>query len=85
MNTFLKSIKNIFMKNKQSSENKVSDVKENTSKLEDNNKHSHNPARHVEDNNRHSRNHSPVRQIIEKSNTDMLSEKIHSQFYPINK
>ena len=84
MNTFLKSIKNMFMKNKQSSENKVSDIKENTSKVEITN----NPMRQiVENNNKHNNYHShnPVRQIVEKNNTENLSEKRHSQFYPISK
>lgn len=100
MNTFLKSIKNIFMKNKQSSENKISDVKENTSKVEESkqniyngqnpvievvkeNYHNQNPMREVVEKNYHNQN--PVRQIFEKSNTENLSEKRHSQFYPINK
>lgn len=104
MNTFLKSIKNIFMKNKKSSENKVSDIKENTSKIEESNEvskqntyYSQNPVRQIVESNYHNQNpirqivesnyhnQNPVRQIAEKNNTENLSEKRHSQFYPVNK
>lgn len=101
MNTFLKSIKNIFMKNKQSSENKINNVKENTSKIENNEVnmqntyHSQNPVKQIVDKNYHNQNpvgqiidknyHNPIKQIVDRNNTENLSEKRHSQFYPINK
>ena len=72
MNTFLKSIKKMFMKSKKSSENNTK-LEENNKRLVEENK----PIMQINIS-------RPDRQIHEKNNTENNSEKRHSQFYPIN-